>query len=252
VLTVTRSPSAATLLSRHVHEVRILTASSLAEAADLARSVVPQALIVDTNVVDIDLDGLRELASEWGLLQVPLIACTLPGEEPLRQQLHVSGYLIKPVTREALWDVLRQQDGAVERVLIIDDDRDFVLLMSRLLEDDPLRSYQVIGAYNGREGLEMAQHYEPDLLLLDLGLPDLDGRQVIERLQRIPVTAEIPIVVVSGQDELTPQATAQGFVAVTRTDGLPSHDLLACVRQIATSTFSEQREPPEPRSDRPR
>ena len=77
------------------------------------------------------------------------------------------------------------------KVLVIDDDPVMVRLASNLLKND---GYEVIQAYNGKEGLRKAQEEKPHLVLLDVLMPGIDGKEVARRLRADPLTADIPIV----------------------------------------------------------
>jgi DNA-binding response OmpR family regulator len=83
-------------------------------------------------------------------------------------------------------------------VLYIEDEPELIQLVSLILER---AGYKPIGAIGGREGLEMAQRVKPDLVLLDLVLPDLNGWDVYRRLKSDAVLRDIPIVVVSVMHE---------------------------------------------------
>ncbi|HSQ17239.1 MAG TPA: response regulator [Anaerolineales bacterium] len=79
-------------------------------------------------------------------------------------------------------------------ILIIEDDRDNSDLMRFMMER---QGYEVLEAYDGREGLEMARAYLPPLVLLDLAMPEVDGWTVIRELKADPATCQIKIVVVT-------------------------------------------------------
>lgn len=190
-LAVTHSNSAVGLLSRYLPQYRVSAASELAQAKTLACQVIPQALVLDSNCVALDADGLADLGRSWGLLQVPLIACPLPGEEPLRRRLAVDGYLIKPVVRQNMWDVVRNFGESVEQILVVDDNRDFVRLLRQMLAN-PLRPYHIESAYSGEEALAQIRLSPPDLILLDLGLPDLNGMQLVAILRETSCVAFDP------------------------------------------------------------
>ncbi len=239
LLAVTRSPTAAALLSRYVRGCRTVIAQDLERGQRAAKQLLPQGVIIDTACVDVTAQTLQRLSQTWGLPRTPFLAGPLPGEEPLRQQLAVDGYLIKPVSRESLLDVLRQFGEKMDKVLIIDDDRDFVRLMGRLL-DSPVRRYQVIGAYSGHEGLEMIQYHQPDLVILDMVLPDTSGAQVIERIRSNPAQRHLPIIVVSARDEIDTIGALPGVMLATKGSGVLPGEVVRWV-QHALETSGNRR-----------
>jgi PAS domain S-box-containing protein len=83
----------------------------------------------------------------------------------------------------------------VKRVLVVDDNEDAVTTMSALLERC---GHETRIATDGLHAIEIAHEFEPDIVLLDIGLPGLDGFQVARRLRQIPACEEIPIVAVTG------------------------------------------------------
>jgi DNA-binding response OmpR family regulator len=85
-----------------------------------------------------------------------------------------------------------------QSLLLVDDSEPIRDALSILLED---AGYEVFQAEDGATALWMAAEHRPDLVLLDLGLPDIPGLEVIERLRSDPRTAGIPIVTVTGRDE---------------------------------------------------
>jgi signal transduction histidine kinase/CheY-like chemotaxis protein len=244
LLAVTRSASAAALLTRYVHGCRTVIVRDLEQARRAARYLMPQAVAIDQACEEFDQGGLGELARAWGLSRIPFLACPLPGEEPLRQRLAVDGYLVKPVSRQSLWDVLRRLGENVDRVLVVDDDQDFVLLLSRMLEDNPVRRYEVISAYSGQEALTLIRHRQPDLILLDLLLPEIDGFEVIERIRSTPDWQQIPIVVVSGEDEMDDQETLAGTMMVAKAEGLRPGEVVRWVQNVVDTSVTSLAEPP--------
>jgi signal transduction histidine kinase/CheY-like chemotaxis protein len=228
LLVVTPSPAAGALLARYLRGCRTVVARDLEQGQRLARQLTPQAVILDAASVTPPMP-LDRLGHAWGVPGAWFMSCPLPGEEPMRQRLAVDGYLIKPVSRQGLWDVLRQFGEEIDHILVVDDDRDFVRLMGRLL-DNPIRRYQVISAYSGQEGLELLRYRRPDLLLLDLMLPDMSGVEVIERVRATPLGQHLPIVVVSAQDEMNTLETLRGEVKIARADGFRPGEVVQWVQ----------------------
>lgn len=92
----------------------------------------------------------------------------------------------------------RQIPGMKPKVLVVDDEPEFAALVSYHLE---LQGCQALVAGNGVEALHLARLHLPDVILLDLLLPDLDGFSVCQILQAQPSTREIPVFIVSALDE---------------------------------------------------
>lgn len=242
LLAVTRSPAAITLLNRYLAQCRTVVVADLEQAAVAIRNILPQAVLIDTTSYEQSLtaEDLDQLAQEWNLLKTPLIAGPLPGEERLRQRTTAAGFLLKPVNQESLWNTLRQYEANVDKILLVDDDRDFVRLMKRLL-DNPLRRYRVFSAFSGREALRLVQHFKPDLVLLDFRLPDISGPEVLKALRRMPGYEKIPVIIVSAQDELDTMEALHGPLIVTRQEGYLPADIIHAtqsVLDISTATYS--------------
>ncbi|WP_033401346.1 response regulator transcription factor [Actinokineospora enzanensis] len=88
------------------------------------------------------------------------------------------------------------------RILAVEDDPDFLVVL-RLLFDTA--GHEFLGAEDGRAGLRMLHEHRPELLLLDLGLPGLDGWSVLERVRDL---ADLPVMVVTGQDSVSAKVRA--------------------------------------------
>ena len=80
------------------------------------------------------------------------------------------------------------------KVLVVEDQRDLRTLLMDTLAD---QGYDVLDAANGAAALELASHEAPDMMLLDLGLPDMDGFEVLRRLRQNPDTNSLPVVILS-------------------------------------------------------
>lgn len=261
LLAVTRSPAGAALLSSYIRGFRTVAVADLEEAHHMARQLMPQVVVIDRLCAELDQKALQNLAQVWGLPHTPFITCPLPGAlgtcaplstrkrpadtasapralapEETQQVMAVDGYLVKPVSRQGLWDLLHQFGKNVDHVLVVDDDEDFVLFLSRILEDSPLRRYQVVSAGTGQEVLALLDRRPPDLVLLDLKLPDIDGLELIERIRSHPAWQRIPIIIVSAQDEIDYRASLPGAMAVARVGGLMPTEVVQWVQHIADST----------------
>lgn len=86
-----------------------------------------------------------------------------------------------------------------EKILIIDDDLDTLRLVGLMLQR---QGYQISAATNGQQGLEKAFEEDPDLILLDVMMPDMDGYEVTRRLRQNPSTMETPILMFTAKSQL--------------------------------------------------
>ncbi len=104
----------------------------------------------------------------------------------------------QPALRDGLLAALERLDENVTTVLIVDDNADDATLIRRLLEAK--KSYRVFHALDGQIGLQEARQRLPDLVVLDLTMPNLDGFSVLEELKRDERTRHIPVMVVTARD----------------------------------------------------
>jgi len=84
------------------------------------------------------------------------------------------------------------------KIAVIDDEKDIADAISDFLE---ARNFEVSSAYNGRSGLEMIRTEMPDLIVLDIMMPEMDGRDVLIELKKDVYTRNIPVIILSAKDE---------------------------------------------------
>ncbi len=127
-----------------------------------------------------------------------------------------------------------------EKILIIDDDLDTLRLVGLMLQKE---GYQIVAAHNGKQGLLKAQEETPDLVLLDVMMPEMDGYEVARRLRQNPETAGAPILMFTAKAQLDDKVT--GFDAgaddyLTK----PTHptELHAHVKALLARTVKTEKE----------
>ena len=92
------------------------------------------------------------------------------------------------------------------RILVIDDSHTIVALLKRMLQQN---HYEVLTAYDGESGIEIARTEKPNLIFLDIVLPGIDGFNALRTLRRDPATANVPIIMISGNAAATEQFYVQ-------------------------------------------
>ncbi|OQA46424.1 MAG: Non-motile and phage-resistance protein [Chloroflexi bacterium ADurb.Bin325] len=227
-------------LGRHLPEFDVIPCTGTLD--DEIRLYHPRAVIhnISPAIGHLTVDSSMLITA----LPVPVIACSLPSKAWLAEDLAVAGCLTKPIGSAQLAQVLQAAvpaDRVEARVLVIDDDRGFVQLIERMLQALPT-PYRTRHAYDGAAGLTMMVEDPPDIVLLDLMMPEVDGFSVLAQMRAQPALAAIPVFILTAtsfaEDTLQQHG---GQIVIQRGDGLRPLEVLNCVRAL-TSTL-------EPRYD---
>ncbi len=101
-----------------------------------------------------------------------------------------------------------------KKILIIEDNEQNIYLLTFLLEKE---GYEILQAKNGKDGLEIAARDNPDLILLDIQLPEMDGHEVARRLKSETLTLSIPVIAVTsyampGDEESIKSSGCEGYI----------------------------------------
>ena len=176
---------------------------------------------------------LKKLKAAPDTRDIPVIICSIISDKNKGYELGAADYLTKPIVESELVSALKhvdeQQKGQV-KVLVIDDQADDILLIRRMLE---AHNFQIIEADSGKTGLEFARTRRPDLVILDLSMPEMDGFAVVDALKKDESTQNLPIIIVSAK-EPTPAEyeLLTGQVEVLLHKGIfTEHDLLEVLNQ---------------------
>jgi signal transduction histidine kinase/DNA-binding response OmpR family regulator len=177
----------------------VVTANGGQEGLRLARELHPAAITLDVMMPDID--GWTVLAAIKGdpeLSDIPVILITIVDDKNRGYALGATEYMVKPVDRDRLARVLRGICGGVgRRVLLVDDDDMMRRGMRLALEKD---SWQVTEAENGRVALARLAESRPDVIMLDLMMPEMDGFEFLVEMRRRSEWRDIPVLVVTAKD----------------------------------------------------
>jgi signal transduction histidine kinase/CheY-like chemotaxis protein len=178
---------------------RVVTESDGKAALRLARELRPLAITLDVLLPGLDGWGvLSQLQSDPELREIPVIVVSILPERQRGAALGATAYLQKPVHRDLLLStLLPHRAQPLAQVLIVEDDADSQRLLTRMMEEDGKAARC---AANGRQALEILADYTPDLILLDLMMPELDGFSLLEALKADPRWRSIPVVVVTARD----------------------------------------------------
>ena len=183
-----------------------------------------------------DLEGWSRLEQTIaGGDRLPVICCSLRGGREAIDRLGVQDYLDKPITRERLAEVLaRWRPGRKPRtVLVVDDNHEVVRLLSRMVHLIS-RRFRVSRAYGGGEALAMMRQSPPDLLLLDLLMPEVNGYDVLEAMRQDANLKDVPVVIISAKG-MEDDAVVAGMFGLARADGFHAGEFMRCLQSTLDS-----------------
>jgi len=183
---------------------RVCHAMNGEDALLLVRKKRPFLILLDVMMPGKDgWEVLQELKLDAETADIPVIMCTVSENEELCIALGATDYLAKPINRELLASKLGALSKGIHRknrtmhVLAIDDEENIRELYMATLT---AQGYRVHTASSGAEGIHLAETVEPDIIILDLMMPGMDGFEVAERLKQQPRTENIPIIVVTAKE----------------------------------------------------
>lgn len=195
-------------------------ASTRQEAVEQASSLSPVVVLADATLQFGGVAALiADLQRDPRTADIPVVVTAGNSNQPLGVELGQVDVLTKPIDRQQLLQMMINHDLQADarrahklpaRVLVIDDDPLSLRLLTAVLK--PLK-IEVTTAGGGKEGLELAKQTDPQLIICDLTMPDVDGFSVIAALRSDPQTSAVPILVYTGKT-ITPedQQRLQGLI----------------------------------------
>jgi signal transduction histidine kinase/CheY-like chemotaxis protein len=240
VLVVEDNREAADLLVRHLARggYRAQVARGGADALDKARSLRPVAITLDILLPDQDgWELLNTLKRDQETRDIPILVVTVVDDSELGRALGAHDYFVKPVDGKALLSRLDQYAFTSRvrehpvKVLVVDDEPSSVDRLVSLLEP---AGFTVLRAYGGASGLEVARTELPDLILLDLLMPGINGFDVVSALKSDPSTRDIPVLIVTAKDlDAREKRRLNGQVAAVLQKGSTAGiDLISWLRKL--------------------
>ena len=168
---------------------------------------------------------------------IPVIVISMLDEKTLGFSLGAIDYLSKPVERDALLGTLDSLRGVlgvvVPKVLIVDDEPDAVELIASMIEPD---GFDVLRAYGGQEGLDIAFSEHPDVLVLDLMMPVVSGFEVLSRLRDNPETKNIPVIICTAKDVTDDEVKqlSNGVISILQKGTFSGSELIDNIMKVTT------------------
>lgn len=214
---------------------QVLTASDGAEGLRMAIEHAPAAITLD--IVMPELDGwavLSQLKANPKTAEIPVLLLTMLDDREKGFTLGAADFVTKPVERDQLVALMKKlcEGRKSVSVLIVEDDPAVRESLRRAIES---QGWIATEAVNGREGLDQLAQANPDLILLDLMMPEMDGFEFMHRLRQDASHGSTPVIVITAKD-LTKQDRELLNGAVNKVLTKAEFDLDGLLREITNLT----------------
>lgn len=217
-----------TTLKRHLSSFELISISAKDSVSDAILEYFPMAIIHNIP------PGQHQAVEKITTTSVPVIQCSLPSTEWINHEVNIKASLSKPITMQQIQQAVSALDD-IENILIVDDDRGFVQLVERMLTENST-TYHIQRAYDGENALVTLQDTQPDLIILDVIMPNMGGMQLLEQLSQSSVWCEIPIILLSATDYTEHiLANQDSELVIYRTNGLHADDILTYLSATITA-----------------
>jgi CheY-like chemotaxis protein len=181
---------------------RVASAKNGKEALKLAEMMQPMIIILDIMLPCMDgWDVISNLKGNSHTRSIPVITTSVLEESEIRIFWAAVDHLVKPIKKEALINSLKKINTNIIissfKVLVVDDDMKQLELTSTMLSNE---GFNVLTAHGGKEAIDAVFREKPDVVVLDLMMPDVSGYDVIQVLKTNSETIDIPIIICTAKD----------------------------------------------------
>ncbi len=216
------------LVEHYLEEVEVAATSSPRNAPAAIENNAAIAVLVNAASATMSsefADAVAELS-----VNIPVMTCWVPERRAAISQAGAQDYLVKPIQRADLIDSLRTTCPGARTILLADDDTEARQLFARMLASAE-EGYTVLQATDGDAALMMLRERRPDVLLLDLVMPNCDGFMVLEAKSADPAIRDIPTIIISAKDPQREPIISKALV-VSRPNGLSARDLMDAIQAV--------------------
>jgi signal transduction histidine kinase/CheY-like chemotaxis protein len=223
VLVLEPSHEVVQMVERYLSDFEIIQVAEMSALATAIAQYTPWAILHNVSPQQMSI------SPPLSIQHVPYIQCSLPSQRWIAEELTVSAYLAKPISPGEFVQQI-DQHRVKDEILLIDDDRAFAQLVERILNAyRPV--IRLVKVYDGESALASLRSSRPDLVFLDLGLPDWGGLNLLKAIQQLDEVTPVPVVLLTAAGELHEMFLQQrGNISISRAGGFYPSEALGLIR----------------------
>ncbi len=200
ILVVDDDPKIVKDISEYLNEAgyKTMGATSGKEALELAENYQPFAITLD--IIMPEMDGwevLQKLKTNARTKNIPVIIVSVSNDKDTGFALGAVGYINKPVDKDLLILEIKTINKTPDSVMIVDDNEFELKQMTEIIEAEGINTILATG---GKECIKLLEEKVPDILVLDIMMPDMDGFKVLKKIRKNPKTRDLPVIIVTAKD----------------------------------------------------
>ncbi|NCO68384.1 MAG: response regulator [Nitrospirae bacterium] len=201
ILAIDDNPEAIDIIRKYLGEdYRVVGFLSGEGAVEKAKEIKPMAITLDIMMPRKDgWQVLRELKKTPETQDIPVFILSIIDNKRLGFSLGAAEYLVKPLEKQVLLRKLRNlgKTATIKKVLVVDNEQDTIELIGNVLRET---GYQIEVAYNSKDAIKTIKDFVPDLIVLNLTMPEVSGFDVIEYLKTEEGVKDIPLIIITRKD----------------------------------------------------
>ncbi|MGA7876889.1 MAG: response regulator [Desulfoferrobacter sp.] len=209
VLAIDDNPDGIDIIRKYLgEEYTVIGLLSGEDAVEKAKALNPKAITLD--ILMPEMDGwqvLQNLKKTPETQEIPVIIVSILDDKRLGFSLGAAEYMVKPIKKNILLKQLRnlEAETPITRILVADNEVESVRRVGKILKD---AKYEVLTSYNSEDAIRLIKDFRPQLVVLNLTMPQVSGLDVIEFLQTDQEAKELPLIILTSHDLTEPQMDA--------------------------------------------
>jgi PAS domain S-box-containing protein len=231
---------------------QVLRAKNQLDALQIARTSLPHLIVLDLMLTDVDgLSLIQALKTDDLLKEIPVVPIASSADKHV--QLGMMDVLQKPVYKQPLLDsvdsLLSLNNSISHKIMVVDDDTKAVQFLTEQLE---AAGFITIPAYGGQQAIDVAVSASPDLIILDLMMPEVNGFEVIAQLRKNTHTRDIPVIILTAKilDQQDKQRLTESVHQIIDKSGFETDHFLSQVQAKLPPQTSNKPDTKDPKHKR--